>query len=52
MEGSELMRCRLYKLPAPGYNPDMIPEKKQDGFKEWCQRQHDLVDYLNRFSGL
>jgi len=52
MEGREAERSRLYKLRAPGYNSSMILEKKQAGFKEGCQRQHDLVAYLNRFSGL
>jgi hypothetical protein len=42
----------LYKLPVPGYNSIMILEKRQVGFKECRQRQHDLVAYLNRFSGL
>ena len=43
---------RLYKYFTPGYNASMKIEKRQAGFKECLQRQHDLVAYLNRFSGL
>jgi len=37
---------------VPEYNSIMMFEKRQAGFKESYQRQHDLVAYLNRFSGL
>jgi len=42
----------LYKLSAPGYNFNMRSENIQAGLPGCCQRQHDLVAYLNRFSGL
>jgi hypothetical protein len=42
----------LYKFSPPGYNAGMKIGKRQAGFRECRQRQHDPVVYQNRFSGL